>query len=58
MSIDLPKLTPLPHREANAASRRPIPCAGLFGWRKDAIPPGANSDEATGKAAKPNYLAD
>lgn len=41
MSIDLSELTSLPRRKANTAPRRPIPGAGLFGWRKDDAPPGA-----------------
>jgi hypothetical protein len=36
MSIDLSDLTPKPPRGTAASSSRGAPCAGLFGWRKDA----------------------
>jgi hypothetical protein len=37
MSIDLSDLIPPPRGNA-ATSSRGAPCAGLFGWRKDAAP--------------------
>lgn len=36
MSIDLPDRAPLFPRAAQKPTKRPAPCAGLFGWRKDA----------------------
>ncbi|MBL0767455.1 hypothetical protein K5P26_06995 [Sphingopyxis sp. XHP0097] len=33
-SIELPDTMP-PRHAAAPAKRRPAPCAGLFGWRKD-----------------------
>lgn len=56
MSIDLSDLTPLPRGKTKAAPRRPIPCAGLFGWRKEQAPPGA--EDRTEKPSDRNYLAD
>jgi len=35
-NIDLSDLTPPPPRGTAATSSRGAPCAGLFGWRKDA----------------------
>lgn len=56
MSIDLPELTPPPRGQAKAVLRRPIPCAGLFGWRKHQAPPG--EERPTEKRPEPNYPAD
>jgi hypothetical protein len=39
MSIDLSDVTPPPRGSGAVPPRRPAPCAGLFGWRKDAAPP-------------------
>jgi hypothetical protein len=36
MSIDLSDVTPRPRGSGAVPPRRPAPCAGLFGWRKDA----------------------
>jgi len=44
MSIDLSDLTPPPPRGNAATSSRGAPCAGLFGWRKDAAAPPAPRD--------------
>lgn len=38
MSIDLPDQAPLSPRVTSKLPKRPAPCAGLFGWRKDAAP--------------------
>lgn len=56
MSIDLSKLTPAPRGGSAKSLRRGAPCAGLFGWRKDAAPPRASGDapEAPGR----DYPAD
>jgi len=56
MSIDLPELTPTPRGKVNAGPRRPIPGAGLFGWRKDQTSPDA--EDRTEKPSGINYLAD
>lgn len=45
MSIDLPDQAPLFPRAAQKPTKRPTPCAGLFGWRKD-------EDDKSGK--RPN----
>jgi len=45
MSIDLSDLTPPPPRGNAATSSRGAPCAGLFGWRKDAAPQPAFKDD-------------
>jgi len=45
MSIDLSDLTPPPRRRDAKPLRREAPCAGLFGWRKDAAPPGVSDDK-------------
>lgn len=47
MSIDLPNQAP-PPSGARKLTKRPAPCAGLFGWRKDGVP--SRSDE---KPAQP-----
>ena len=39
MSIELSGQTPPPRRDKGTPPRRPTPCTGLFGWRKDAGPP-------------------
>lgn len=39
MSIDLNDLTPAPRHTAPRPPKRPAPCAGLFGWRKDPAAP-------------------
>jgi hypothetical protein len=44
MSIDLSDLTPPLLRGNAAPSSRGAPCAGLFGWRKDAAAPPASKD--------------
>lgn len=36
MHIDHPDRTPLPPRATQKLPKRPTPCAGLFGWRKQA----------------------
>jgi hypothetical protein len=55
MSIDLSDLTPPPPRGNAATSSRGAPCAGLFGWRKDAAPPPAPKDDP--KTPGRNYPA-
>ncbi|UKK84680.1 hypothetical protein L7H23_00830 [Sphingopyxis sp. BSN-002] len=47
MSIDLPNQAP-PSPGALKLPKRPAPCAGLFGWRKDGA-----STRADGKPAQP-----
>ncbi|MHA4837154.1 hypothetical protein [Sphingopyxis sp. MSC1_008] len=44
MSFDLTDLTPPPPRGNAAPSSRGAPCAGLFGWRKDAAVPHVPKD--------------
>lgn len=58
MSIDLSELTPVPCGQAKAAPRRPIPCAGLFGWRKEQAPPGGECRTEKEKRSVANYPAD
>ena len=45
-----------PRRGGNALPRRPTPCAGLFGWRKDGAPPRSRDDDP-GKKPGPDYPA-
>jgi len=47
MSIDLSDLTPPPPRDTAATSPREAPCAGLFGWRKDAPSPASKDRPKT-----------
>jgi len=47
MSIDLSDLTPPPPRGNAATSSRGAPCAGLFGWRKDAAAPASKAGPKT-----------
>jgi hypothetical protein len=51
MSFDPFTPTPAPRAGNATRPRRPTPCAGLFGWRKDAAQPGASD----GKPAPPRY---
>ena len=44
-TIDLSDLMPAPRREPPYRAKRPAPCAGLFGWRKDNGPFPAESRE-------------
>ncbi|HWW56759.1 MAG TPA: hypothetical protein VN047_07685 [Sphingopyxis sp.] len=44
MNSDLSNLTPPLPRGTAATSSRGAPCAGLFGWRKDAAAPPAPKD--------------
>ncbi|MCW0196741.1 hypothetical protein [Sphingopyxis sp.] len=47
MNIDLPDRPP--PRTPPKPARRPTPCAGLFGWRKGALPDaGTPKDKAQG----------
>jgi hypothetical protein len=46
MSIDLSDVTPRPRGSGAVPPRRPAPCAGLFGWRKDAAPPILTADRS------------
>lgn len=45
MSIDLPDQAPPLSRAPQNLPRRPTPCAGLFGWRK-------NGDDKRGEPPK------
>ena len=51
MNIDRSTPTPAPRARNIARPGRSTPCAGLFGWRKDAAPPGAPD----GKPVTPGY---
>jgi len=51
MSIDLSDLTPPPRRRDAKPLRRGAPCAGLFGWRKDAAP-SRTPDDTPGKPGR------
>ncbi|MBN8845030.1 MAG: hypothetical protein J0H88_17480 [Sphingomonadales bacterium] len=46
MNTDLSKQPPLLPPVPAKASKRPTPCAGLFGWRKDAPAAPCGSDPA------------
>jgi len=50
--IDLPDLAP-PARTPPKLAKRPAPCAGLFGWRKDAD--GATRAPSDGDDKRPSW---
>jgi hypothetical protein len=52
-NIELSHLTPRPGGSDAAQKTRPVPCAGLFGWRKDAALPTPSND--TPKKAGRDY---
>jgi hypothetical protein len=44
MNSDLSHVTPRPRGSGAVPPHRPAPCAGLFGWRKDGVPPGPSAE--------------
>jgi len=50
MQIDLPDQAPPPPAAVVKLPKRPAPCAGLFGWRKDGVSKfDANAGAAPGR---------
>ncbi|WP_179101976.1 hypothetical protein [Sphingopyxis sp. KK2] len=56
MTCNLSDDMPRARRGGHSLPRRPAPCAGLFGWRKDGAPPRSKGDDP-GKTPGRDYPA-